>query len=105
MSTARAIHPGEILREEFLAPLELRMCELATALQVPASYIKDVVRENIGVTPDFAQRLARYFDTAPQFWTDLQARYDAKLARRKSKAHIARPIPLQCEPLRGSGSL
>jgi antitoxin HigA-1 len=86
MNTARLIHPGEILREEFLAPLDLPARALATALQVPAPYINDVVREKRGVTPDIAQRLARYFDTAPQFWTDLQASYDSKLARLKPKA-------------------
>ena len=97
MGTVRPIHPGEILREEFMAQLDLRTRELATALQVPASYIKDVVRENIGVTPDIAQRLARYFDTAPQFWTDLQANYDAKLARHKHKIHTAKTSFPQCE--------
>ena len=98
MSTARPIHPGEILREEFMAQLDLQVRELAFAVQVPASYIKDVVRENIGVTPDIAQRLARYFDTAPQFWTDLQANYDAKLARHKPKGRIAKQVLQQCAP-------
>ena len=90
MNTARPIHPGEILREEFLAPLDLPACVLAIALQVPAPYINDVVREKRNVTPDIAQRLARYFDTAPQFWIDLQASYDSKVARHKSKDRIAK---------------
>lgn len=90
MNAARAIHPGEVLREEFLAPLDLPARALAIALQVPAPYINDVVREKRNVTPDIAQRLARYFDTAPQFWTDLQASYDLKLARRQPKGRIAK---------------
>lgn len=79
-----------------MAQLDLRIRALAIALQIPASYIKDVVREKIGVTPDFAQRLALYFDTAPQFWTTLQASYDAKLARRKHNGHIAKTISPHC---------
>jgi antitoxin HigA-1 len=90
MNTARPIHPGEILREEFLAPLDLPARALAAALQVPAPYINDVVREKCSVTPDIAQRLARYFDTAPQFWMNLQASYDSKLARCKPKGCIAK---------------
>ena len=86
MNTARPIHPGEILREEFLAPLDLPARTLAIALQVPAPYINDVLREKRNITPDIAQRLARYFDTTPQFWISLQASYDSKLARCKSKA-------------------
>lgn len=98
MSTSRAIHPGEILREEFLAPLDLPARVLAIALHVPARYINDVVRERRNVTPDIAQRLARYFDTAPQFWTNLQASYDAKLARRRpgDQADSSPPRLMQC---------
>jgi len=86
MRTARPIHPGEILREGFLASPDLSTRTLAIALQVPASFIKDLVREKRNITPDIAQRLARYFDTTPQFWINLQVSYDSKLARRKPKA-------------------
>ena len=86
VNTARPIHPGEILCEEFLAPLDLPARTLAIALQVPAPYFNDLVRGKRNITPDVAQRLARYFDTTPQFWTNLQASYDSKLARCKPKA-------------------
>ncbi len=90
MNTARPIHPGEVLREEFLAPLDLSARALAIALHVPAPQINDVVRERRSITPDIAQRLASYFDTSPQFWMDLQASYDSKLARRETKGSIAK---------------
>ncbi len=90
MNTTRLVHPGEILREEFLAPLDLSARALAIALQVPALHINDLVHEKRGLAPDIAQRLACYFDTAPQFWTNLQASYDTKLAGRNSKGRIAK---------------
>ena len=90
MNTARAIHPGEVLREEFLAPLELSARALAIALQLPAPHINEVVRERRNITPDIAQRLARYLDTSPQFWMNLQASYDSKLTRCKPKGLIAK---------------
>ena len=90
MNTARPIHPGEILREEFLAPRDLSVRALAIALQVPAPHINDLVHEKRGLAPDIAQRLASYFDTAPQFWINLQASYDTRLARQKSKGRIAK---------------
>jgi len=90
MNAARPIHPGEILREEFLAPLDLSARTLAIALQVPAPQITDVLRERRSITPDIAQRLASYLDTTPQFWMSLQTSYDSKLARRESKSSIAR---------------
>ena len=63
----RPIHPGEILREEYLAPLGISAHALAMALRVPAPRINDIVRERRTVTPDTALRLARYFDTTAQF--------------------------------------
>lgn len=96
MSTVRLIHPGEILREEFLAPLDLPVRALALALQVPAPYINNVIREKRNITPDLAQQLARYFDTAPQFWMNLQASYDSKLARCKPRGRITKQFPPPC---------
>ena len=89
MNTARPIHPGEVLREEFLAPLDLSARALAIALKVPAPQINEVVLERRNITPDIAERLASYFDTSPQFWMDLQASYDSTLARREFKGGIA----------------
>ncbi|KVG28443.1 HigA family addiction module antitoxin [Burkholderia ubonensis] len=74
----RPIHPGEILREEFLTPLEMSVNALALALNVPATRLHEIVKERRGVTADTAYRLARYFDTSPEFWLNLQATYDLK---------------------------
>ena len=72
----RPIHPGEILREEFLVPLGMSANALSLALHVPAPRINDIVRERRGVTPDTALRLARFFDTTAQFWLNLQSAFD-----------------------------
>jgi len=77
----RPIHPGEILREEFLVPMGLTASALAIALQVPAPRINDVVRERRAVTADTALRLAQYFGTSAEFWMGLQADYDTARAR------------------------
>jgi antitoxin HigA-1 len=89
----RPIHPGEVLREEFLAPLGVNAHALAMELKVPAPRINDIVRERRSVTPDTALRLARYFGTTPQFWLNLQSSYDLKLAERESGAKIEREVP------------
>lgn len=92
----RTIHPGEILREEFLAPLEMSANALAMALHVPAPRINDIVRERRAITPDTALRLARYFDTTAQFWLNLQSTFDLKLAESNSAERIAEEVrPLQ----------
>jgi antitoxin HigA-1 len=73
-------HPGEILREEYLAPLEMSARELAAAIGVPANRISELVRERRGMTADTALRLARYFDTDPRFWLNAQVAYDLSKA-------------------------
>ncbi len=95
MNKMRPIHPGEVLREEFLIPHGLSAHALAQALRVPAPRINDIVRERRAVTPDTALRLARYFGTTPQFWLNLQASYDLKIAMREAGRRIERDI----EPL------
>lgn len=82
MNKLRPVHPGEILREEFLVPLGLSANALAIALRLPTPRISEVVRERRAVSPDTALRLARYFGTSPEFWMDLQTAYDLKLATR-----------------------
>ena len=77
----RPIHPGEILREEFLMPLGLSAHALAMALHVPAPRINDIVRERRAITADTATRLARYFDMSAEFWMGLQADYEMARAR------------------------
>jgi addiction module HigA family antidote len=89
----RPIHPGEVLREEFLAPLGINAHALAMALKVPAPRINDIVRERRSITPDTALRLARYFGTTAQFWLNLQASYDLKIAERKLGSKIESEVP------------
>jgi len=92
----RPIHPGEILREEFLAPLEMSANALAMELHVPAPRINDIVRARRSVTPDTALRLARYFGTTAQFWLNLQGSYDLKVAEHEFGSRIDREVrPLE----------
>ena len=88
----RPVHPGEILREEFLAPLRMSANALARALNVPTPRINDVVRERRGVTADTAMRLARYFGGDARSWLNLQAAYDLRVAEIRSAKRIAREI-------------
>jgi addiction module HigA family antidote len=92
MNQMRPIHPGEVLREEFLGPLGLSAHALAQALRVAAPRVNDIVRERRSVSPDTALRLARHFGTTPQFWLNLQASYDLKIAMREAGAKIAREV-------------
>ena len=78
----RPIHPGEILREEFLALLGMSAHALAMALKVPAPRINDIFNERRSITPDTALRLSRYFGTTAQFWLNLQTSYDLKKAEK-----------------------
>jgi antitoxin HigA-1 len=89
------IHPGEILREEFMKPRDLSQNALARALNVPPRRINEIVLEKRGITADTALRLARYFGTSAEMWTGLQADYDLRLARHDK----ARVIERDVEPL------
>ena len=92
----RPIHPGEILREELLAPLNLSASAVALALRVPAPRINAIVRERRAISPDTARRLARHFDTSAQLWINLQRSYDLKQAQDEAVARIDREvIPLR----------
>ncbi|MEP6657487.1 MAG: HigA family addiction module antitoxin [Betaproteobacteria bacterium] len=92
MNKMRPIHPGEVLREEFMEPLGLSANALAMALRVPAPRINDVVRERRGVSPDTALRLARYLGTTPQFWVNLQASYDLKVTLKERGGRIKQEV-------------
>lgn len=70
------LHPGEMLREEFMKPLGLSANALAIALRVPVTRISEIVRERRGITADTALRLAQYFNMTPEFWMRLQMDYD-----------------------------
>ena len=89
------IHPGEILREEFMLPRDLSQNALARALNVPPRRINEIVLEKRGITADTALRLARYFGTRAEMWTGLQADCDLRLARYKKAKQIERDV----EPL------
>jgi len=91
----RAIHPGEILREDYLLPLGMSANALAKALHVTPARINDVVRELRGITPDTALRLARYFGGDAQSWLNLQQAYDLK----KTEKAVAKKIAYEIQPL------
>ena len=74
------IHPGEILREEFMLPRGLSQNALARALNVPPRRINEIVLEKRGITADTALRLSRYFGTTPKFWTNMQASWELEVA-------------------------
>jgi len=88
----RPVHPGEILREDYLAELGMSVNALAKALKVPTPRLNDVVRERRGVSADTALRLARYFDTTPEFWMSLQVAYDLRVAQALVGRKIAREV-------------
>jgi len=88
----RPVHPGEVLREDFLLPLGMSANALAKALNVPAPRINDLVRERRGVTADTAMRLARYFGGDARSWLNLQAAYDLRIAEIANAKRIEREI-------------
>ncbi len=88
----RPVHPGEILREDYLFPIGLSANALAKALHVPAPRINDIVRERRGITADTAMRLARYFGGDAQSWMNLQAIYDLRLAELAAAKQIFNEI-------------
>ena len=88
----RPVHPGEVLREDFLVPGNLSANALAKALNVPAPRINDIVREQRGVSADTAMRLARYFGGDARSWLNLQAAYDLRVAEIENAKRIEREI-------------
>lgn len=92
----KPVHPGEILREDFMNPHGLSMNKLALDLRVPVTRIADIVAERRGITPNTALRLARYFNTTAQFWLNLQGKYDLETAEDEHRATIERDVrPLE----------
>jgi antitoxin HigA-1 len=82
------VHPGEILREEYLSPLGLSAGALARKLNVPRTRIERLLAEDTAVTIDTALRLARFFETTPEFWINMQTGYDLKRQAAEKKAEI-----------------
>lgn len=87
------VHPGEILREEFLKPLGMSAYELAKRLHVPVPRVNDIVLERRGVSADTALRLSRFFGTTEQFWLNLQGAYEISRVMAKQGAEIERIQP------------
>lgn len=81
----KPIHPGEILLQDFLEPLKMSRNALAKAIGVPAPRVNDVVLGRRGITADTALRLAAFIGTTPEFWLNLQSRYDLRVARQKKE--------------------
>lgn len=91
----RPVHPGEILREEYLAPLGMSVNALSAMLHVPATRMNEIVRERRGITPDTALRLAALFGGDASSWLNLQQTYDLK----NTEAKVANLIAKQIQPL------
>ena len=85
-------HPGDTLKEEYLVPLGMSVSALAMELGIEGARLNGIVRGRRGVTADTALRLARYFQTTPEFWLNLQAFYDLRVAQRKSGKTIERHV-------------
>ena len=96
----RPVHPGEVLREDFLVPLGMSASALARNLKVPAPRVNDIVLERRGVTADTAMRLARYFGGDARSWMNLQSAYELRLAELEKTDLIAREI----QPAAGAGA-
>jgi addiction module HigA family antidote len=88
-----AIHPGEILREEFLAPLGLKPYTLARHLRTSRARMERLVREEVPVTVDTALRLGRFFGTTPDFWLNLQIAHDLTVAEAEAEKTWLKEIP------------
>jgi len=86
------IHPGEILREDFMKPLGISMNRLALDLRVPVTRIAEIVRQRRGITADTALRLGRYFNTSARFWMNAQSSYDLEVAQDQLQTTIERDV-------------
>ena len=86
------IHPGEVLSEEFLVPLDIRQSQLARDTGVPSHRISEIVRGERGISPNTALRLARYFGTSDQFWLNLQSRYELEIERDRFGQQLTKEV-------------
>jgi addiction module HigA family antidote len=93
MTKRAPIHPGEILKHEFLDELSLSAYALAKALRVPSNRITGIINGERAITADTALRLARYFDTTPEFWLNLQTHHDLTVTSRRAARQIERDVP------------
>jgi addiction module HigA family antidote len=97
MEVLPPVHPGEILREDFMAPLGLSAGAVAKALDLPRSRIERIVKEEIGISTDTALRLARYFRTSHQFWLNLQTHFESETLLAEIGPDLAGIKPVQAE--------
>lgn len=88
----KPVHPGEILREEFMVPFGLSMNRMAMDLRVPVTRIADIVNQRRGITADTALRFARYFKNSAAFWMNLQTRYDLEVAEDEIAERVERDV-------------
>jgi addiction module HigA family antidote len=95
-----AIHPGEILREEFLEPMNISAYRLAVELRVSPPTVNDIVREKRGITPEMAARLAKYFGTSEQFWLNLQDTFAVHQVKVKYSKELKAIKPLAAAAVR-----
>ncbi|HMC60929.1 MAG TPA: HigA family addiction module antitoxin [Candidatus Solibacter sp.] len=86
------VHPGEILREDFMQPLSLSINGLARDLRVPANHVSGIVNEKHGISAIMSLRLARYFGTSPELWLGLQEDYELDLARDTAAVRIEKEV-------------
>jgi addiction module HigA family antidote len=89
------MHPGEVLREEFLEPMNLSAGAVAKAIGVPRTRIERIAREEIGITADTALRLSKYFGNSAEFWLNLQTGFDLQAAKKEIGRAIDRIEPAQ----------
>ena len=90
--TLPPIHPGEVIKEEILRPLDMSVRQLAKALAIDAARLNEIVRGRRGVTADTALRLSRFLGTSAEMWMNLQASYELRLARRAAQKQIEREV-------------
>ncbi|CCI02066.1 HigA family addiction module antitoxin [Microcystis aeruginosa] len=86
------IHPGEILLEEFLKPMEISQERLAEDINVPIEQIKEIIEEKRGITADIALRLSRYFGMSERFWMNLQTRYDIEVEKDRLRERLEKEV-------------
>jgi antitoxin HigA-1 len=92
-----AVHPGEVLLEEFLEPMDISQYQLAKDISVPPRRINEIVLGKRGITADTALRLARYLGTSERFWLNLQARYDLEVAKDRLGRRLTREVRVLAE--------
>ena len=98
------LHPGEVLYEEFISPLDLSQNQLARELKVPPRRVNEIVLGKRGISANTALRLARYFGTSPEFWLGLQADYALDVARDQSESQIAEEVRVRPQDQSAVGS-